>query len=95
MASWGLGALGGGFPMGRQRFEEQYHCYSVAFAEKPHLEVRYENAATRLHMHTGVEDWYCRTGLDSILNTRYSHTRHHLNSRLTERRQDSHASVSL
>jgi hypothetical protein len=40
MGNWGLGALGGGFPAARQRFEEQYHCYSVAFAEKPHLEVR-------------------------------------------------------
>jgi hypothetical protein len=40
MQNWGLGALGGGFPAARQRFEEQYHCYSVAFAEKPHLEVR-------------------------------------------------------
>jgi hypothetical protein len=40
MQSWGLGGLGGRFPAVRQKFEEQYHCYSVAFAEKPHLEVR-------------------------------------------------------
>lgn len=34
---------GWGFTAGRQgvprRFEEQYHCYSVAYADKPHLEV--------------------------------------------------------
>lgn len=40
---------GGGGPFGgglhhhhqhhRQRFEEQYHCYSVAFADKAHVEV--------------------------------------------------------
>jgi hypothetical protein len=40
MQNWGLGGLGGGFQPARQKFEEQYHCYSVAFAEKPHLEVR-------------------------------------------------------
>jgi hypothetical protein len=34
---WG-GFGGGGFPT-RQVFEEQYHCYSVAYADKPHLEV--------------------------------------------------------
>ena len=32
------GAMGGG-GFGR-RFEEQYHCYSVAYADKSHLEVR-------------------------------------------------------
>jgi len=35
---------GGGFgasPFGsNRRFEEQYHCYSVAYAGKSHLEVR-------------------------------------------------------
>ena len=29
MHGWGFG----------QRFEEQYHCYSVAYVDKPHLEV--------------------------------------------------------
>ena len=33
------GGLGGGFAP-RQVFEEQYHCYSVAYADKAHLEVR-------------------------------------------------------
>jgi len=33
------GGFGGGFPP-RQVFEEQYHCYSVAYADKAHLEVR-------------------------------------------------------
>ncbi len=33
------GGYGGGFG-GNRRFEEQYHCYSVAYADKPHLEVR-------------------------------------------------------
>jgi len=32
------GGGGGGF--GGRRFEEQYHCYSVAAADKDHLEVR-------------------------------------------------------
>jgi hypothetical protein len=30
------GGMGMGMPM---RFEEQYHCYSMAYAEKAHLEV--------------------------------------------------------
>ena len=34
---WGGGAFGG-MP---SRFEEQYHCYSMAYAEKGHLEVCY------------------------------------------------------
>lgn len=34
MHGWGFGG-GRGYP---QRFEEQYHCYSVAYADKPHLE---------------------------------------------------------
>lgn len=34
------GSYGGGFGSNR-RFEEQYHCYSVAYADKPHLEVRF------------------------------------------------------
>ena len=33
-----MGGAGGGF--GPRRFEEQYHCYSVAYADKAHLEVR-------------------------------------------------------
>ena len=39
MNSWGFGGggFGGGAP--RRRFEEQYHCYSVAAADKAHLEV--------------------------------------------------------
>ena len=44
MHGWGIGGGGnGGFPgfhhQRPQRFEETYHCYSVAFADKPHLEV--------------------------------------------------------
>lgn len=39
---WG-GFSGGGFGAGgygaSRRFEEQYHCYSVAYADKSHLEV--------------------------------------------------------
>ena len=34
------GSFGGGYGSSR-RFEEQYHCYSVAYADKPHLEVRF------------------------------------------------------
>jgi len=37
------GGYGGGFGAGygntNRRFEEQYHCYSVAYADKSHLEV--------------------------------------------------------
>ena len=37
-----FGAFGGfrGMP---QRFDEQYHCYSMAYAEKGHLEVSRTN----------------------------------------------------
>jgi hypothetical protein len=39
MHGWGFS--GGGFGAASNRkFEEQYHCYSVAFADKAHLEVR-------------------------------------------------------
>ncbi len=43
--SWG-GPFGiGGAHMMRMgdRFEEQYHCYSMAFADKAHLEVNMSN----------------------------------------------------
>jgi hypothetical protein len=36
--SFGFGFGGFGIPMPR-KFEEQYHCYSVAYADKSHLEV--------------------------------------------------------
>ena len=39
MHGWG-GGFGGGFGGHSRRFEEQYHCYSVAYADKSHLEVR-------------------------------------------------------
>jgi hypothetical protein len=42
MHGWGFsggGGYGAGFGSSR-RFEEQYHCYSVAYADKPQLEVR-------------------------------------------------------
>lgn len=39
MHGWGFGGgMGAGY--GHRRFEEQYHCYSVAYADKSHLEVR-------------------------------------------------------
>ena len=40
MPGWGMPGMmmGGGFAP--RRFEEQYHCYSVAYADKAHLEVR-------------------------------------------------------
>jgi len=41
MHGWGFpgAAFGpGGFGMPTRRFEEQYHCYSVAYADKAHLE---------------------------------------------------------
>ena len=39
MNGWGF--MGGGFHQHPipQRFEEQYHCYSMACADKGHLEV--------------------------------------------------------
>ena len=38
---WGGFGAGGMIPHHRipQKFEEQYHCYSVAYADKGHLEV--------------------------------------------------------
>lgn len=42
LPGWGVGGMfGGGGPMmiPRHRFEEQYHVYSVAVADKAHLEV--------------------------------------------------------
>ena len=36
---FGFGGMGGPMP---SKFEEQYHCYSVAYADKSHLEVRME-----------------------------------------------------
>ena len=36
MPGWGAFGMGGGMP---RTFEEQYHCYSVAYADKAHLEV--------------------------------------------------------
>lgn len=35
---FGVGGFGSGYGAPR-RFEEQYHCYSVAYADKIHLEV--------------------------------------------------------
>ena len=35
---WGYTGMGIGAGM-PNRFEEQYHCYSVAYADKSHLEV--------------------------------------------------------
>jgi hypothetical protein len=53
MPTWGIGRGGGGggfpgFHQAPQRFEETYHCYSVAFADKPHLEVRFSIENTLL-----------------------------------------------
>ena len=41
MNGWGgfAGGMGGQYG-GNRRFEEQYHCYSVAYADKSNLEVR-------------------------------------------------------
>ena len=36
-----FGGFGGGAP---QRFEECYHCYSVAYADKSQLEVSYSQS---------------------------------------------------
>ena len=45
---FGFGGMGG---MGRMptRFEEQYHCYSVAYADKSHLEVSKELTNSPTH----------------------------------------------
>ena len=42
MPGWGMPGMmmGGGGGFAPRRFEEQYHCYSVAYADKAHLEVR-------------------------------------------------------
>jgi hypothetical protein len=39
-AGGGRGGVGGLFGPMHHRFEEQYHCYSVAYADKAHVEVR-------------------------------------------------------
>lgn len=39
MHGWGFGGGGGGGYGAVRRFEEQYHCYSVAAADKAHMEV--------------------------------------------------------
>ena len=39
---WG-GFMGGGRGAMPTRFEEQYHCYSAAMADKTHLEVSFVN----------------------------------------------------
>jgi hypothetical protein len=44
MHGWGFGGLGGGAGGGygaMRKFEEQYHCYSVAAADKSHMEVTF------------------------------------------------------
>jgi hypothetical protein len=41
MNGWGGFAGGMGGYGGNRRFEEQYHCYSVAYADKSTLEVRF------------------------------------------------------
>lgn len=43
MPGWGFAGNAFGIPglgAASRRFEEQYHCYSVAYADKSHLEVR-------------------------------------------------------
>ena len=47
MPGWGFGG-GGGAGGGARFFEEDYHCYSVAYADKAHLEVSCADAKTRL-----------------------------------------------
>ncbi|EJK69032.1 hypothetical protein THAOC_09751 [Thalassiosira oceanica] len=46
---WGFGGMmGGGAPL-PSRFEEQYHCYSAAVADKAHLEVRALSGSSGFH----------------------------------------------
>jgi hypothetical protein len=49
----GLGGGAGGYPAMR-RFEEQYHVYSVAFADKSHLEVSVCVPSTKSQQSLGV-----------------------------------------
>ncbi len=59
------GSYGGGYGSNR-RFEEQYHCYSVAYADKPHLEVRFtvfvwmEDFRMVIIRHVGccIDEWH-------------------------------------
>lgn len=53
---FGAGAMGG-MP---QRFEECYHCYSVAYADKSHLEVSLESSSHLGSIHANpwlLEGW--------------------------------------
>jgi hypothetical protein len=50
MHGWGFGGMPGGFGGRRQVFEEQYHCYSVAYADKMHLEVSLTGDDTIRHL---------------------------------------------
>jgi hypothetical protein len=55
MNGWGFVGGRGGFP---QRFEEQYHCYSVAYADKAHLEVRESRIHTHTHTHVTARFYF-------------------------------------
>jgi ubiquitin fusion degradation protein 1 len=64
---WGFGGMGGGhhgYPPAMRRFEEQYHVYSVAFADKAHLEVR----PPRDGQETACTHASCTVPLESIPN---------------------------
>jgi hypothetical protein len=47
------GSFGGGFGISGRRFEEQYHCYSVAYADKSQLEV---SETTQKRRQVPIED---------------------------------------
>lgn len=55
MPGWGMqGMMGGGGGFAPRRFEEQYHVYSVAYADKAHLEVR-----SNPNQQIGNQIWDC------------------------------------
>lgn len=68
-----------------RRFEEQYHCYSVAYADKSHLEVSFAVSGRNCHLIRHVVS-LCLTLF--LFRTTFVATP-------TERRQNSLATVSI
>jgi hypothetical protein len=89
MHGWGFTAARQGVP---QRFEEQYHCYSVAYADKPHLEVRMTEW-TRTMLNSPVAAVRGATARMTLMIACVSNST--ILSVFSERRQDSPPSVGL
>jgi len=68
---WGfMGGMRGALP---DRFEEQYHCYSAAMADKTHLEVRARGKHARGAFHITLNSHT----ISWISNNFFPHISHH------------------